>query len=73
MSPVALGPLRDMLGYLLLLASTAAGLAALLAYCCKPKKLPPPEDSDSPDKHPLNKLRTRPTRPALDYTIFHRY
>ena len=62
-----------MLGYLLLLASSAAGLAVLLAYSCKPKKPTPPEDSDPPDKHPPYKLRTRPTRPALDHTIFHRY
>ena len=62
-----------MLGYWLLSLAIAAGLAVLLAWCCKPKKLDDPEDHDLPDQDPPYKLRSRPTVPALDLSIYHRY
>ena len=63
-----------MLGYWLLSLAIAAGLAVLLACCCrKPEKLSPPEDRDPPDQDPPYKLRSRPTVPALDLSIYHRY
>ena len=63
-----------MLGHFLLALLAAAGLAVLLACCCKkPKKLPAPEDSDPGDQDPPYGLRTRPTRPAIDHSIYLRY
>ena len=63
-----------MLGILLLALALALGLALVLACCCKPKKVsqPPPSDPAAPEDPPYQ-LRTRPTRPALDHGIYHRY
>ena len=74
MSPVALGPLRDMLGYALLALAAALGLATLLACCRAPKKVSPPEEDPPQDNQdPPYSLRTRPTVPAVDLSIYHRY
>ena len=73
-SSVRLGPLRDMFDLWLLAALTTAAAAALLAWYCKePNKDPEPEDKDNEDRDPPYLLRTRPTRPALDYATYHRY
>ena len=59
----------------LLAATAAAATAALLVWYWrkKPGKDSEPEDSELPKESPPYKLRTRPTRPAIDYTVYHRY
>ena len=62
-----------MLGFALLALAAAFGLAMLLA-CRAPKKVSPPEeDPPQGNQDPPYSLRTRPTVPALDLTVYHRY
>ena len=62
-----------MLGPVLLLAS-AATLAAMLYCCSRPKTPCPPVDEQvHQNSEPPYNFRVRPTRPALDHSIYLRY